>query len=109
MRAGSRAVGFGKDLSAREASRAMLELSKTAQGDELREARRETASKLLDLAKDCDKAKNENRAARADNRAANRSTPQSQSESEAAGDGAEWIVREKPTIKFEDVAGLEIV
>ena len=44
-----------------EAARAMNELSKQAQGEELRNARRETAQKLLDLAKDCDKAKAENR------------------------------------------------
>src|ERR1700761_4900037 len=68
-----------------EASRAMLELSKAAQGDELREARRETASKLLELAKDCEKAKTENRSARAENRTAARSSPQSQSEGEGAG------------------------
>ena len=44
-----------------EAARAMLELSKQAQGGELVEARRETAAKLLELAKDCEKAKTENR------------------------------------------------
>src|SRR5205809_1844644 len=49
-----------------EAARAMLELSKDAQGVELREARRETSTKLLELARDCDKAKAENRTVRAD-------------------------------------------
>src|SRR5436189_2494939 len=44
-----------------EAARAMLELSKSAQGEELKAARRETSQKLLDLAKDCEKAKAENR------------------------------------------------
>src|SRR5438270_7226970 len=44
-----------------EAARAMLELSKDAQGEELREARRQTSQKLLELARDCDKAKQENR------------------------------------------------
>src|SRR5213075_650382 len=44
-----------------EAARAMVELSKDAQGEELREARRQTASKLLELAKDCERAKSENR------------------------------------------------
>src|SRR3954465_14909289 len=44
-----------------EAARAMLELSKTAQGDDLRDARGETSQKLLELAGDCDKAKTENR------------------------------------------------
>src|SRR3954462_9786340 len=44
-----------------EAARAMLELSKDATGEELKEARRQTAAKLLELAKDCDRAKTENR------------------------------------------------
>src|SRR5215213_2750024 len=44
-----------------EAARAMVELSKAAHGEELREARREMSQKLLDLAKDCDEAKKENR------------------------------------------------
>ncbi len=44
-----------------EAARAMLELSKQAQGDELREGRREISAKLLELAQDCQKAKTENR------------------------------------------------
>src|SRR5438477_6844269 len=46
-----------------EAARAMLELSKQAQGEELREGRRQMSAKLLELARDCDKAKAENRAA----------------------------------------------
>ncbi len=44
-----------------EAARAMVELSKDAQGEELREGRRQMASRLLELAKDCEKAKAENR------------------------------------------------
>ena len=35
-----------------EAARAMVELSKDAVGEELKEARRQTAAKLLELAKD---------------------------------------------------------
>src|SRR6478609_628152 len=44
-----------------EAARAIVELSKDAQGEELKEARRQTGAKLLELAKDCDTAKRENR------------------------------------------------
>ena len=44
-----------------EAARAMLELSKSAQGEELKSARREMSAKLLELAKDCDAARKENR------------------------------------------------
>ena len=38
-----------------EAARAVLELSKQAQGEELREGRRQMAGRLLELAKDCDR------------------------------------------------------
>src|SRR3954465_6958644 len=44
-----------------EAARAMVELSKQAQGEELREARKQPATLLRELAKDCDTAKQENR------------------------------------------------
>ena len=44
-----------------EAARAMVELSKDAKGDELREGRRQMATRLLELARDCDQAKAENR------------------------------------------------
>jgi len=44
-----------------EAARAMVELSKDAKGDDLREGRRQMASRLLELARDCDEAKAENR------------------------------------------------
>src|SRR3954470_17799859 len=44
-----------------EAARAMVELSKDAKGEELREGRRQMANRLLELARDCDKAKAENR------------------------------------------------
>src|ERR1044071_9441528 len=51
-----------------EAARAMLALSKDAPGEELREGRRATAEKLLELAKDCEKAKSENRKRKDDTR-----------------------------------------
>jgi transitional endoplasmic reticulum ATPase len=96
-----------------EAARSMLELSKTATGEDLREARKQTAAKLLDLARDCDKAKIENRSRpgfrSADNRQSGISNRQSQGESEGAANASDWIVREKPSIRFDQVAGLEDV
>jgi transitional endoplasmic reticulum ATPase len=89
-----------------EAARAMLELSKTAQGDDLREARRATANKLLELAKDCEKEKSENRKSQISNR---RSSDEKSSESEGASNAQDWIVKEKPSIRFDDVAGLDDV
>src|SRR4051794_14873226 len=89
-----------------EAARAMLELSKSAQGEELREARKQTAAKLLELAKDCDKAKTENRRSQP---ASRKSSQEQSSESEGSQAASDWIVKEKPSIRFADVAGLEDV
>ncbi|MGH7215469.1 MAG: ATP-binding protein, partial [Tepidisphaeraceae bacterium] len=74
---------------------------------ELQNARRETATKLLELAKDCDKAKSENRKSQVTQR---RSTPrEASSESESGADAAQWIIKEKPNLRFDDVAGLDDV
>lgn len=96
-----------------EAARGMLELSKDAQGEELREARREMAAKLLELARDCDKAKAENRRSPAAGgpRKSGGAGPRESSSAEADGEtsASQWIVKEKSTIRFDDVAGLEDV
>src|SRR3954447_7559103 len=89
-----------------EAARAMVELSKQAQGEELIQARRDTAQRLLELAKDCDDAKKNNRKSQLPNR---KSAPESSSESEGGSDAHDWIVREKPSLRFDDVAGLDDV
>ena len=89
-----------------EAARAMVELSKDAQGDELREARRATASKLLELARDCEKAKSENRR-RPSERRSNDAERGRTGEAEGGPAADQWIVKEKPNLKFDDVAGLD--
>jgi transitional endoplasmic reticulum ATPase len=91
-----------------EAARAMLELSKSAQGEELRSARREMSQKLLDLAKDCDAAKKENRRQPKLSRGGWGGGEQS-SESEGGPSADQWVVKEKPSLRFDDVAGLEDV
>src|SRR5436309_2509958 len=93
-----------------EAARAMIELSKEAQGGELKEARRQTSQRLLDLAKDCDKAKAENRRrptlARPSAGGGGRGG-ENDGEAEGGPSGQQWIVKDKPSIRFADVAGLE--
>jgi len=84
-----------------EAARAMVELSKEAQGSELVEARRQTAAKLLELAKDCEKAKTENR------RQSTGPARESAADSESTPSANQWLVKERPSIRFDDVAGLE--
>src|SRR6185436_10211460 len=74
-----------------EAARAMLDLSKSAQGEELREARRATSTKLLELAKDCDKAKSENRRQPSVTRRGGGSGGEQSQESEGAAPH-DWIV-----------------
>ncbi len=89
-----------------EASRAILGLSKSAQSEELRQARRDMAAKLLELAKDCQMAKSENR---------HRSALKSPKAMAQSGDGdgppsaEQWMVKERPAIRFDDVAGLDEV
>ena len=90
-----------------EAARAMLELSKSAQGEELREARRQMSAKLLELAKDCATAATDGR--RPGTAARPGGKPDVSSEAEGGADAASWIVREKPSVRFADVAGLEEV
>jgi transitional endoplasmic reticulum ATPase len=91
-----------------EAARAMTLLAKDAQGDELQDGRRQTAARLLELAKDCEKAKQEKRRQPTLTRRQSATTPQETSaEGEGEKSAAQWIVKEKPSIKFDDVAGLD--
>jgi transitional endoplasmic reticulum ATPase len=91
-----------------EAARAMAELAKEAQGDELRAGRQEIAERLLELARDCDKAKKENRRTVTPSDAKNRMQATGESESDSDKAGADkWIVKERPNIRFDDVAGLD--
>jgi transitional endoplasmic reticulum ATPase len=67
---------------------------------------------LLDLARDCDRAKSENRKRPTLTRGV-RGPGASGDESSAEGEGQssanQWIVKEKPTVRFDDVAGLDDV
>jgi SpoVK/Ycf46/Vps4 family AAA+-type ATPase len=93
-----------------EAARSMVELSKQAGGEELREARRQMASRLLELAKDCEQARQQKRAV-----GTNRTTGK-QADGGASGGGddagssaSSWIVKQRSGLKFDDVAGLDDV
>jgi transitional endoplasmic reticulum ATPase len=86
-----------------EAARAMVELSKQAKGDELNEARTQMAAKLLDLARDCTTAKVEAR------KPGGSTAKESSGESDGSKSASQWLVKEKSTLRFADVAGLEEV
>jgi transitional endoplasmic reticulum ATPase len=95
-----------------EAARAMAALSKEARGDELRDGRIAMAERLLELARDCDAAGKEGRRAATPMRRStpgnsSMSSPASQAEGEQSAQ--QWIVKEKPSLRFSDVAGLEDV
>lgn len=82
-----------------EAARVMLDLSKQATTDELRTARRDTAQKLYDLAQQ--KAP----------KTARGLAPSSSSEPQREGSDneKEFLVTDRPTTRFTDIAGLEDV
>jgi SpoVK/Ycf46/Vps4 family AAA+-type ATPase len=90
-----------------EAARAMAALAKDAQGDQLRGGREEIARKLLELAKDCDTAKREKR--RAGVVASRTSGNDGARESDGGASASQWLVKEKPSLRFDDVAGLDDV
>lgn len=91
-----------------EAARAMTMLAKDALGDELQQGRRDMAARLLELARDCDQAKKENRKQALLSRR-NTNNKESSAEGEGEKSASQWIVKEKPSIRFDDVAGLEDV
>src|SRR5690554_311873 len=86
-----------------EAARAMVGLSKAARGEELREARRQTAQRLLELARDCEEAAVRKRRPPGVGR---RSSRAEASPEGGGGSADQWVVREKPNVGFDDVAGL---
>src|SRR5438552_9529410 len=73
-----------------EAARAIVQLSKTARGPELAQARKEMGAKLLDLARDCEAAAQERRPLRAEAHDNQRQTNAT---------AANWIVQEKPRVR----------
>jgi SpoVK/Ycf46/Vps4 family AAA+-type ATPase len=90
-----------------EAARAMAALAKEASSEELRTGREEIARKLLELAKDCDVAKREKR--KGSGVRVQGSGESGDAEREGEGGAEKWIVREKPSLRFADVAGLDEV
>ncbi|GMV96755.1 MAG: hypothetical protein AMXMBFR83_11150 [Phycisphaerae bacterium] len=82
-----------------QAAECMIELAGEARTPELRAQHEAYARELIDLAKDCDRAGADGRPGRAKAREGE----------EGGADASDWIVRDKPTIGFDDIAGLEDV
>lgn len=82
-----------------QAAECMIELADSAKTDELRGQHEAYARELIDLAHDCDRAATDGRPGKAKAR-----------EGEDSGaDAADWIVRDKPQLGFDDIAGLDDV
>jgi transitional endoplasmic reticulum ATPase len=83
-----------------EAAECMVELVESAQTDEVRRQREEIAAELIDLARDCGRQKKY---------PAKRRQAARERDDDSGRDASDWIVKEKPTFGFDDIAGLEDV
>jgi len=83
-----------------DAAECMVELAEKAKAPEARRQHEELAAELVDLAKDCDRLHASPRKGR---------QRQREKEDDSGADASDWIVRDKPTIGFDDIAGLEEV
>ncbi len=87
-----------------QAAECMIEISE-ANADQAQRAEQEAyAKELIELAKDCDK-----RAARGGGRAGGGRGERAREDSDTGAKAEDWIVREKPGVRFEDIAGLDDV
>jgi len=83
-----------------EAAECMIELAENARTAEARRQHEEIAAELIDLARDC--------STRQDKPAGVRGRVREKENDEGA-DASDWIVRDRPDIGFDDIAGLEDV
>jgi transitional endoplasmic reticulum ATPase len=107
----------GEFLTARaylvDAAECLIELAEKSKTPEARRQQEELATELVDLAKDCDRMHAGGRQvgtkARRHAGARTGSPRQSVKEGDDGADASDWIVRDKPDIGFNDIAGLEDV
>ncbi|MCH8252533.1 MAG: ATP-binding protein [Planctomycetes bacterium] len=83
-----------------DAAECMIELAESAKSTDAQRQHEEIAAELISLAKECDARKDGPKAARGRQR---------EREDEGGGDASDWIVKDKPTVGFDDIAGLEDV
>ncbi|UCC28821.1 MAG: ATP-binding protein [Phycisphaerales bacterium] len=87
-----------------DAAECMLELAGTAKTPEVQRQHEELAAELIDLAKDSDRMHKSGGKRRRPGAARQR-----EKEDDSGADVSDWIVKDKPTIGFEDIAGLDEV
>lgn len=86
-----------------QAAECMIELAEANSDPKVRAEQETYARELLDLAKDCD------RRAKQGGGAPGRPRDRARDGEERESDAQDWVVREKPNIRFEDIAGLDEV
>lgn len=100
-----------------DAAECLIELAEAAKSAEARRQHEEIAAELIDLAKDCDHLHSTGRRARPGRRGGAKgrvggragSTRQWEKDDDSGADASDWIVRDKPEIGFDGIAGLEDV
>jgi len=94
-----------------DAAGCMIELAETAKTPETRRQHEELAAELIALAKDCDRLHGGGPGRRDGGTKGRRpeGAKQRAGVDESGADAADWIVRDKPDIGFDDIAGLEDV
>ncbi len=98
-----------------DAAECLVELAEAAKAPDARRQHEELAAELIDLARECDRLAAGGRQGRHVGAKARRheggkpgTGPQAAREDDGA-DADDWIVRDKPTVGFDDIAGLEDV
>ncbi len=87
-----------------DAAECLIELAEAAKSPEARRQHEELAAELIDLAKDSDAQHKSGGKGRRPVTAR-----QGEKEGDSGADASDWIVKEKPDIGFDDIAGLEDV
>ena len=83
-----------------EAAESLIELAEATKSPEVQRQHEEIAAELIDLAKDCDHLHKSPKDAR---------RRQREKEDDSGTSASDWIVKDKPTIGFDDIAGLDDV
>lgn len=91
-----------------EAAELKLEQSRESLSETLRAERLRAVKELLARAKECEEAYKENRAPARYGSGA-RVSESAKKDDDTGKEASDWIVREKPDLRFDDVAGLEDV
>ena len=91
-----------------DAAECMLEMAENAPSSDARRQHEEIATELIDLAKDCDRFHAGGGGAKPALRGGRRSA-QREREDDSGADASDWIVKDKPTVGFADIAGLDDV